>query len=161
MIKNGTVVSMTYRLTNTAGEELDRADKGEPFSYLHGSGQIVPGLEAALTGMLVGSKKQVTVNPMDAYGELDERLRTTVGKSNFPPDQEIEIGMQFAADVGDDERILFTVTGVEADEVHIDGNHPLAGETLHFDVEVLEIREATKEEVEHGHAHGQGGHHHH
>lgn len=161
MIKNGTVVSMTYCLTNASGEELDRADHGEPFSYLHGSGQIVPGLEAAMVGMLVGSKKKVVIEPAEAYGELDEKLRTTVDRSNFPPDQDLEIGMQFAADVGEDERIVFTVTGIEGDKVHIDGNHPLAGETLHFDVEVLGMREATKEEIAHGHAHGPDGHHHH
>ncbi len=161
MIKQGTVVSMTYKLTNADGEEIDRADKDEPFTYLHGAGQIVPGLEKALSGALVGSRKQVTVSPDEGYGEVVDALRTQAQKNQFPPDAELEVGMRFAADDGQGNPIIFTVVGLEGELVHLDGNHPLAGETLHFDVEIVGIREATKEELEHGHAHGPDGHHHH
>ncbi|MBM4251717.1 MAG: peptidylprolyl isomerase [Deltaproteobacteria bacterium] len=161
MIKQGTVVSMTYRLTNAEGEEIDRADKDEPFTYLHGAGQIVPGLEKALSGALVGSRKQVVVSPEEGYGEVVDALRTEAKRNQFPPDAELEVGMRFAADDGQGNPIIFTVIGLEGDLVVLDGNHPLAGETLHFDVEIVGIREATKEELEHGHAHGPDGHHHH
>ncbi len=160
MIKEGTVVSMTYQLTNNAGEELDRADKNEPFTYLHGAGQIVPGLENALAGLLVGSKKKVTVAPADGYGELEPQLRTAATRSQFPEEQDIEVGMRFAAEDGQGNQIVFTITKIEGEDIELDGNHPLAGETLHFDVEVLAIREATAEELAHGHAHGEHGHGH-
>ncbi len=161
MIKQGTVVSMTYLLKNDAGEELDRADKAEPFTYLHGAGQIVPGLEQALAGLLVGTKKTVKVAPEEGYGHLDENLRTVASKKQFPEGAELSVGMRFAADSGDGQPIVFTIVGLEGDQVALDGNHPLAGETLHFDVEIVAIRDATKEEMEHGHAHGPDGHHHH
>lgn len=160
MIKDGTVVSLSYRLTNSQGEELDRADAGDPFQYLHGHGQIVPGLEKALAGLLVGSKKAVKVPPADGYGEVEESLRTKAKKSQFPAGQELSVGMQFAADAGDGHPVVFTITSIKGDDITLDGNHPLAGETLNFDVEVLGIREATAEELSHGHAHGPDGHGH-
>lgn len=161
MIKDGSVVSICYRLTNTAGEELDRAEKSDPFFYLHGSGQIIPGLEAALVGSLVGAKKQVRIEPKDAYGEVDENLVTDVPRDNFPPGQALEVGMKFSADVDEGDSVVFTITKVEGDRISIDGNHPLAGETLQFEVEILAVRDATPEELAHGHAHGPDGHHHH
>lgn len=160
MIKEGTVVSLRYRLTDPDGVELDRADAEEPFMYLHGSGQIIPGLEKALNGLLVGSKKQVVIPPADGYGEIEEQLITRAKKSQFPQGQDIKVGMQFAADVGQEQPVVFTITKLEGDDIDLDGNHPLAGVTLHFDVEVLSIREATAEEKQHGHAHGPGGHDH-
>ena len=161
MIKEGSVVSLAYRLTSDGGEELDRADQGEPFSYLHGFGQIVPGLEQALAGLLVGSKKQVKVSPEEGYGVIEAELLTTATRNQFPPDADLHVGMRFAADVGGEQPVVFTVTQIVGDQISLDGNHPLAGETLHFDVEVLSIREATAEEKTHGHAHGPDGHHHH
>ena len=160
MIKNGTVVSMTYLLKNDDGEELDRAERDDPFSYLHGASQIVPGLEQALVGLAVGAKKVVEVAPEEGYGVIDERLRTQAKKSQFPPDANLVEGMRFVAEDGEGGEMVFTVTGLEDDTVHLDGNHPLAGETLHFDVEILAVREATAEEVAHGHAHGAHGHDH-
>jgi len=160
MIKQGTVVSMTYLLTNAEGEEIDRADKDEPFSYLHGAGQIVPGLEKALSGALVGTRKKVVVSPEEGYGEIEEGLRTSASRKQFPADAELSVGMRFAADDGNGHPIVFTITELDGDEVSLDGNHPLAGETLHFDVEIVGIREATAEELEHGHAHGPEGHSH-
>lgn len=161
MIKNGKVVDLGYSLKNSEGEILDRADAKDPFTYLHGSHQIVPGLEVSLEGLKVGDKKQVVVAPEDGYGVEDPRLRLKVKKSQFPTDVPLEEGMQFQASVGNGESVVFTVQAIEDEEVHVDGNHPLAGETLHFDVEVLSIRDATPEELEHGHAHGPDGHGHH
>lgn len=161
MIKEGTVVSLRYRLTDPDGVELDRAEVEEPFQYLHGSGQIIPGLEKALLGLLVGAKKQVVIPPADGYGEIDEQLITRAKKGQFPSGQEVKVGMQFAADVGQNQPVVFTITNMEGDDIDLDGNHPLAGVTLHFDVEVLGVREATAEEKQHGHAHGPGGHHDH
>ena len=161
MIKQGSVVSMTYKLTNGEGEEIDRAEAGEPFEYLHGFGQIVPGLEKALLGLLVGTKKKVVIPPEDGYGTLEPGLRTKATRNQFPPDAELAVGMRFAADDGNGNPIVFTIVELKDDEVAIDGNHPLAGETLHFDVEILSIRDGTAEELSHGHAHGPDGHHHH
>lgn len=159
MIKEGQVVELSYVLKNGKGEELDRADAKQPLSYLHGYGQIIPGLEEALEGLKAGDKKSVTVEPKEAYGELNPDLRMKIEKSHFPAGAKIEPGMQFVAEM-DQGHIPFTVHKIENDHVFVDGNHPLAGETLHFEVEVLSMREATKEELEHGHAHGPGGHHH-
>jgi FKBP-type peptidyl-prolyl cis-trans isomerase SlyD len=161
MIKDGSVVSMTYRLTNTAGEELDSADKSAPFMYLHGHGQIVPGLERELSGLVVGASKKVVVSPLDGYGEFEPELQTVARRDQFPADQHLEVGMRFAADVGQEQPVVFMVMDIEGDKITLDGNHPLAGETLHFDVEILEVRDATAEELAHGHAHGPDGHHHH
>jgi FKBP-type peptidyl-prolyl cis-trans isomerase SlyD len=159
MIKEGQVVELSYVLKNDKGEELDRADSKQPLAYLHGYGQIVPGLEEALEGLKVGEKKSVTVEPKEAYGEINPDLRMKIEKSHFPAGANIEPGMQFVAEVGEG-HIPFTVHKVEHEHVLVDGNHPLAGETLHFEVEVISTRQATKEELEHGHAHGPDGHHH-
>ncbi len=160
MIKEGTVVTLSYRLTDPKGTELDRADQAEPFHYLHGTGQIIPGLEKALTGALVGTKKQIVIPPSDGYGEVEAGLRTKAKRTQFPKSQELKVGMQFAADVGEDQPVVYTIIDVTPEEVELDGNHPLAGVTLHFDVEVLGIRTATPEELQHGHAHGAHGHAH-
>ncbi len=159
-IQEGKVVTMSYLLTNPEGEELDRADVSDPFSYLHGVGQIVPGLEKALIGMKAGDKKKVVVTPDEAYGQMVEDLIMTVSRSQFPEGVDLQPGMEFAADVGDGNRVPFVITDVEGDQIELDGNHPLAGLTLHFNVEIHEVREASAEEKEHGHAHGPGGHAH-
>ena len=161
MIKKGSVVSMSYRLTNASGEELDRADAGAPFQYLHGFGQIVPGLEKALGSALIGVKKTVVVSPDEGYGEVEPSLRVKASRGQFPEDANLEVGMRFAADDGSGQPVVFMVTSMAGDEISLDGNHPLAGETLHFEVEVITVRDATAEEMAHGHAHGPDGHHHH
>ncbi|MEC7640914.1 MAG: peptidylprolyl isomerase [Nitrospinota bacterium] len=160
MIKNNTVVSLSYNLKNSNGDELDRTGSDQPFTYLHGAGQIVPGLEDELVGMKTGDKKDITVLPEEGYGNVDPSLVMEVNRSNFPKDTEIQPGMQFASEGEGNRKLTFTVKVVDGDQVTIDGNHPLAGETLHFSVEILEIRDATQEEKNHGHAHGKGGHHH-
>jgi FKBP-type peptidyl-prolyl cis-trans isomerase SlyD len=160
LIANGKVVQLAYSLKNTDGEVLDEADQKEPFEYLHGASQIVPGLESGLEGLGIGDKKKVTVPPASGYGEVDAELKMTVKRTQFPEDMEVEAGMQFESKSPDGHGMVFTIESVEGESVHINGNHPLAGETLHFDVEVLAIRDATDEEKEHGHAHGPGGHGH-
>jgi FKBP-type peptidyl-prolyl cis-trans isomerase SlyD len=161
MIKNGKVVDLAYSLKNAEGEVLDKADQADPFTYLHGASQIVPGLESALEGLKVGDKKDVTVSPADGYGEINPELKLTVKRDQFPKDAQIEEGMQFETQTPDGQGIVFTIEAIEGDQVSIDGNHPLAGQSLHFAVEVLSMRDATEEEVSHGHAHGPDGHHHH
>lgn len=159
MIKKDAIVSLTYTLKNSDGQELDQANADKPFAYLHGNKQIVPGLENALEGMTVGDKKEVTVSPEEGYGEFIPGLKMDVERSNFPKDIKLQAGMQFSAEVSGKDRV-FTVTGIEEDKVQVDGNHPLAGQTLHFAVEVVEVRDATQEELKHGHVHGPHGHHH-
>jgi len=153
------VVSIHYTLTNTRGEVLDSSRGGEPLVYLHGSGNIIPGLEKALAGKQVGDKLQVSVAPGEGYGERDEALVQQVPKRAFQGVPKIEPGMSFHAQSSQGP-MQVTVTAVLGDMVTVDGNHPLAGETLNFDVEVTEVRKATLEEISHGHVHGAGGHHH-
>lgn len=160
VIQNGKVVSLNYVLTNGQGQELDRSQSGQPFVYLHGASQIVPGLEAGLQGLRTGEKKKVVVAPAEGYGEIDPNLRAQVARSNFPPDVTVTAGMMFQANLGGVPTDL-RIHAVEGDTVTVDANHPLAGETLHFDIEVVSIRAATSEEMTHGHAHGADGHHHH
>lgn len=160
-IADGKVVAMSYVLKNSEGEELDRAESSDPFYYLHGSQQIVPGLESQLNGIKAGDKKTVKVSARDGYGEVIPELRLSVNRSQFPADMDLEVGMEFSADVGLGHPTRFRVAEVEGDNIKIDGNHPLAGEDLVFEVEIHQVREATKEEMEHGHAHGPHGHHHH
>lgn len=160
-ISNGKVVDLKYSLKDGDGQVLDEADAESPFSYLHGADQIVPGLESALEGLKKGDKKSVTVEPSQGYGEHNPELLLTVNRSQFPAGAELKAGMQFEANVGEGQTALFVVRSVSGDEIQIDGNHPMAGETLHFEVEVLAVREASQEELEHGHAHGPDGHHHH
>jgi FKBP-type peptidyl-prolyl cis-trans isomerase SlyD len=153
------VVSMHYTLTNNKGEVLDSSQGGDPLTYLHGSGNIIPGLEKALTGKQAGDKLQVTVEPAEGYGVHDPALVQQVPKRAFQGVPSIEPGMTFHAQSSQGP-MRVTVTAVQGDMVTVDGNHPLAGETLNFDVEITEVRAATLEEIAHGHVHGPGGHHH-
>jgi len=161
MIKKDAVVSMSYNLKNSAGEELGHANNDKPLTYLQGAGQIVPGLENALEGLDVGDKKDVTVTAKEGYGELNSDLKIKVERKQFPPDADIKPGMQFRANIGGDHEHTFTVMDVKDEDVFIDGNHPLAGQTLHFSVEIIGVRPATPEELTHGHAHGPDGSHSH
>lgn len=154
MIQDGSVVGIVYVLKNTEGEELDRADANEPFQYLQGAQEMIPGLEKALAGLAVGAKKKVTVSPEEGYGKQDPKLVRKIPKDVFPKDFPVKAGIQFEADLGGDGNgMVYTIKEV-GDSVTVDGNHPLAGQTLHFDVEVVSVRKATEEELEHGHAHG-------
>ena len=160
MIKKDSVVSLSYILKNENGEELDRFETANPLAYMHGHGQIVPGLENVLEGLAIGDKKEVTVTPQEGYGEVQPQLKMKVSRNKIPADVNIEPGMQFSSKMEDGREIPFTVQAIEDGAVMLDGNHPLAGETLHFSVEVVEVRLATAEELQHGHVHGAGGHHH-
>lgn len=159
-ISENKVVSIHYTLKNDAGEVLDTSSGHEPLAYLHGSGNIVPGLEKALEGKQAGDSVSVSVTPEEGYGPRHDGLVQEVPRAAFEGVDEIEPDMQFHAE-GPAGPLVLTVTKVEGDTITVDGNHPLAGETLHFAVEVTEVRDATEEELEHGHVHGPDGHHHH
>ena len=156
---NGMVISMHYTLTDDNGDVLDSSRGGVPFTYLHGHGNIVPGLEKALEGVAMGHKSKVTVSPAEGYGEKNLEAIFEAPKEHFPPEMKLEAGAQVYAD-GPNGPLTLTVTKLTDTGVMLDANHPLAGKTLHFDVEVLKIRGATPEELTHGHVHGEGGHHH-
>lgn len=158
-ISDSTVVKMHYTLKNDAGEVIDSSSGGDPLEYLHGAGNIIPGLETALEGKAKGAKFNVTIPPEQAYGARDERLIQRIPKDQFPDPKRLTKGMRFQIN-GPNGPMILAVMDVTDTEVVVDGNPELAGETLHFDVEVLDVRQATEEEVEHGHAHGAGGHHH-
>lgn len=155
------VVSIHYTLTDDEGDEIDSSTGQEPLAYLHGAGNVIAGLEDALTGRVVGDHFQVVIQPEDGYGEFDEELVQSIPRGAFEGIEEIEPGMQFQTEDDDGEQMMVTVQEVTEDEVVIDGNHPLAGVVLHFDVTVTDVRPATAEEIDHGHAHGAGGQHHH
>lgn len=158
VLKN-TVVTLNYRVTDPDGNLVD--DGKEPLVYLHGGYDgIFPRIEEALQGRNVGEKVEIKLQPEDAFGDYDAELVYTESRNSFPDN--IEVGMQFER-VGDDgeEDGLFTITDIAEDTVVIDGNHPLAGTALVFSCEVAEVREASQAEIEHGHVHGPGAHHHH
>lgn len=159
---DGKVVVLRYTLKNDEGDILDEATKDDPFPYLHGAENIVPGLEKALEGKGVGDSLEVVVSPEEGYGEREGEPQT-VPRAAFPKDMPVEEGMQFFAADEEGHEMPIWIIGVEGDQVIVDGNHPLAGETLHFSVEILGIREATRDEKAHGHPHGVDGHagHHH
>lgn len=159
-IAENKVVYIHYTLTNQTGEVLDSSvERGEPLGYLHGHGNIIPGLENALTGKTSGEKLDVTVEPAEGYGDRHDQLVQQVPREAFEGVDELQPGMQFQADTGMGPR-LFTITKVEDEQITVDGNHPLAGETLSFSVEITDVRDASEEELEHGHVHGPGGHEH-
>jgi FKBP-type peptidyl-prolyl cis-trans isomerase SlyD len=158
-IAENKVVTLHYTLTDKEGTVIDKSDDGS-FLYLHGASNIIPGLENALTGKKSGEELKVTVEPEDGYGVRDDARLESVPREMFPEDTEIEAGMQFHAEGPEGQMITVTVAGVEEDTVTIDGNHPLAGVQLNFDVKVVDVRDASAEELEHGHVHGPGGHHH-
>ncbi len=154
------VVLIHYTLKNDAGAVIDSSSGGQPLAYIHGQGNIIPGLEKALEGKTTGDKVNVKVDPAEGYGVRDDSLVQQVPRRAFGGVSNIQPGMQFHAQTSQGHTRVVTVTGVKGDMVTVDGNHPLAGENLNFDVEITEVRDATEEELEHGHVHGPGGHHH-
>ena len=159
-IEKGSVVGIDYSLHLGDGQVVDHSEPGEPLTYLHGEGQIVPGLESALEGCDVGEQRKVVVQPEQGYGEHDPRGVQQVPRGAFPPDFEPQVGMELTAEGPNGDPVPFAIREVKPDSVTIDLNHPLAGKTLHFDITVREVRAATAEELEHGHAHGPEGHGH-
>lgn len=154
------VVLIHYTLKNDAGEVLDASERGEPLAYLHGRGNLIAGLERELEGKKAGDHLQVTVAPADGYGEHDASLIQQVPLSTVRGVPDLQPGMQLQARGEGGHVQTVTVTKVDKESVTLDGNHPLAGQRLHFDVEITEVRKATSEELAHGHVHGAGGHHH-
>jgi len=152
------VVSIDYTLTDD-DKIIDTSKGSEPLTYIHGTGNLIPGLEKALAGKAPGDALEVTIPPEEGYGAHDESLLEVLPRSKFTAEQEVQVGMQFYAEGGSDVQVI-TVVGVEGDSVTIDGNHPLAGRTLNFAVKVVDVRNATPEEVIHGHVHGPNGHDH-
>ncbi|MDH3977890.1 MAG: peptidylprolyl isomerase [Gammaproteobacteria bacterium] len=152
-IDNDHVVLLHYKLTNDQGETLDSSEGNEPLAYLHGAKGIIPGLEKELSGKAVGDKFVVVIKPEDAYGEIQAELIEEVPREMFGEIENIEPGMQFQAGDPNGQTHVITIKAVTETTVTVDGNHPLAGQVLHFDVSVENIRPATAEEVEHGHPH--------
>jgi FKBP-type peptidyl-prolyl cis-trans isomerase SlyD len=154
------VVLIHYTLKGDDGAVIDSSAGGEPLAYIHGHGNLVAGLEKALDGKREGDKVVVSVTPAEGYGVHDAALIQRVPKRSLQGSGQIKKGMQFQGQTPGGMR-LFTVTALVGDMVTLDGNHPLADKTLNFDVDVVTVREASSEELEHGHVHGAGGHHHH
>jgi FKBP-type peptidyl-prolyl cis-trans isomerase SlyD len=159
-IKDNSAVSFHYSLTDDEGQQLDSSAGKEPLAYLHGAGNIIPGLENALTGKAVGDSMTVAVSAAEGYGEVQQELIQDVPRTSFQGIEQIEVGMQFEAQTGQGGTVPVTVTAVTDETVTVDGNHPLAGKNLNFDVSIEAVRDATAEELEHGHVHGPGGHEH-
>ena len=153
-------VSIDYTLTNDAGEVIDSSAGGAPLVYLHGAGNIIVGLEKALEGKQAGDELSVAIEPGEAYGEYSAELVATLNRSMFEGVDELEVGMQFHASGPDGGMQIVTIRDIEGDDVIVDGNHPLAGQRLNFQVKVVNVRDAHAEELAHGHIHGEGGHHH-
>lgn len=150
------VVSLAYQVRTEDGVLVDESPASAPLDYLHGRGALISGLESALDGRVAGDVFDVDVGANDAYGQYDENLVQRVPKDVFVGVDELEVGMRFLADT-DMGPVPVEITGIEGDEVIVDGNHMLAGQNLKFHVEVIGVREATVEELEHGHVHGEEG----
>jgi FKBP-type peptidyl-prolyl cis-trans isomerase SlyD len=155
----GMVVTMHYTLTDDDGQVLDSSSGGDPLSYLHGHGNIIRGLEQVLEGNAAGFQSKVTIEAGDGYGERRDDMIVTASRDQFDPAMELKSGLQVMAE-GPNGPVVFTIDEVTETEVTLDGNHPLAGKRLHFEVEITDIRKASGEELEHGHVHGPGGHNH-
>jgi len=157
-IQDKNVVNIKYTLTDNDNNVIDKSEDGA-FNFLIGAGNIIPGLEKALMDKASGDKFDVSIDPADAYGEYNDALIHQVPRTQFPPDVEIEAGMQFQGQTPDGQMTVVKVKEVKEDSVFVDNNHPLAGVQLNFAVEVTGIREATKTELEHGHVHDGNEHH--
>ena len=155
-----TVVGIEYALHLGDGQVVDSAGAGEPLRYLHGTGQIVPGLEKALEGKEPGTSAKVVIEPEDGYGTRDEQAVRVVPREAFPPDAPLQAGAEFVVVDDQQNQIPLRIEKIENGTVTVDFNHPLAGKTLHFDVKIIDVRAATEDELAHGHAHGEDGHEH-
>jgi len=158
-VTENAVVVIDYTLTDNEGEVIDSSEGAGPLAYLHGMGNIITGLEEALLGKEAGDEVKASIEPANGYGERQEDMKQEVPKELFGGIDNIEVGMQFQSET-DDGPVMVTVVTIGEEMITVDGNHPLAGVHLNFDVKVREVREASEEELEHGHVHGEGGHHH-
>ena len=158
-IASNRVVLIHYTLTNDAGETLDSSAGRDPLAYLHGKGNLIPGLEAELLGHVAGDRMNVRIKPADGYGEVDPNLVHDIPRSAFRDVSGIQVGMRFQTQGPRGPQVV-VVTEVSDATIRVDANHPLAGQHLNFAVEITEVRAASDEELAHGHVHGAGGHHH-
>ncbi len=152
-VTDGQVVSMQYTL-RVDGKVVDSSEGGDPLEYLHGAGNIIPGLERELEGMAVGESKTVIVSAEDGYGEVNEEAFIEAPVSEFPKDMPLNPGVEMELTGPDGDPMYARIESVEGENVVLNMNHPLAGAELHFDVKVIGLRDATEEELDHGHAHG-------
>ncbi|MCK9425090.1 MAG: peptidylprolyl isomerase [Ignavibacteriaceae bacterium] len=160
-MKPNQVVTINYILTDSEGEIIDSTSEGKSFSFLSGSEQVLPKLEEAVGAMLIGSKRIVALTAEDAYGEYIDDAVQILQRSEFPKEVEIKEGMEFVTNAPDGSQMPFVISKITDEQITVDFNHPLAGVDLTFDVELLDLRDATAEELSHGHAHGAHSHHHH
>ncbi len=156
-VTDGQVVSLEYTL-RVDGKVVDTSEGGEPLEYLHGAANIIPGLEREMDGMVVGESKTVVIAASDGYGEMDEEAFIEVPRSEFPDDMPLKPGLEMELSGPEGQPMYARVESMEGETVVLNMNHPLAGKELHFDVKVVNLRDATDEEMDHGHAHG--AHHH-
>lgn len=155
-IAKNSVVAIDYTLKDDQGQVLDSSEGQEPLHFIHGVGQIIPGLENALEGKTKGEELKVSIKPEEAYGEVNNDLVQDVPKAQFGDIDPLEVGMQFEVET-DAGPVIVAIDKIDGETVTVNGNHPLAGKTLHFDVKVDTVRDATAEELDHGHVHGKGG----
>lgn len=158
-IGDRTVASFNYTLTDDAGKVIDSSSDRAPLTYLHGAGNIVPGLEKEMAGRKPGDVFNVVVSPELGYGLPNPMMVQVVPREAFQGVDKLEVGMEFQAQTPQGPMSV-TIAKIDGEEVTVDGNHPLAGQTLHFAIEVTDVRDASLEELSHGHVHGEGGHHH-
>jgi FKBP-type peptidyl-prolyl cis-trans isomerase SlyD len=158
-IQDNLVVTIHYKLNDDAGNLLDSSEGEEPLAYIHGTESLVPGLEKALKDKTVGDSFKVRVETADAYGEISSDLIQVVDRDAFKEVEPLEVGMEFNSQGEDGTIQMIEIKAIEDEKVTIDANHPFAGMNLNFDIEIIGIREATAEELDHGHVHD--GHHHH
>lgn len=154
-IEKNKVVSIDYTLKNDAGSVIDSSQGAEPLVYLQGAENIIPALEKALEGKVIEDKIQVSIEAVDGYGEYDKEMVQVVQRSMFEGVESIEVGMQFQSQTSGGVQSI-SIAAVDGDDITIDGNHPLAGERLHFDVTITDVRDATDDELKHGHVHSEG-----
>jgi len=152
------VITFHYLLTNKSGKTIDFSLEGEPLTFLQGAGQIIPGLETALIDLKIGDKKNIVVPYLEAYGPYEQNLIYQVARNKLPSEQ-VKVEGMFQIGKENSLRVV-TVLEVSEAQVTLDANHPLAGQDLNFEVEIMDSRDATVEELSHGHVHGAGGHHH-
>ena len=161
-IENKKVVEIEYEIKSGTGELIDSSkDHEENLTYIHGIGNLIPGLENALTGMGVGEEKKVSIKAADAFGKREDDLIQTAKRSDFPEDTELKVGEAFYTYDNKGQAISFTIKSINGEDITIDYNHPLAGIDIEAWVKVVDIRDATEEEIAHGHVHGEEGHEHH
>ena len=158
-IQKNHVVSIDYTLKNDEGVVIDTSSGGSPLAYLHGSGALIPGMEKALEGKSEGDDFTISISPADGYGDRDDNLIHKVKRKELAHLPDLALGMELEVET-DNAPLILTIIDINDEEVVLDGNHPMAGQNLNFEIQIREVREATADEISHGHVHGPGGQHH-